>query len=164
MKTSTDVFIGLLVAFVIIGISVLPSAHAQNSTFHNAPPSAKALKNPYEGQPAAAAKPLFHLRCARCHGENGEGSGNIPSLASEKIKSATPGELFWYMTKGDINNGMPSWAALPKRQRWQIVNYVESLAASPGEGEESKVEAPQHNPHHPPLVAPTFASPSSSTP
>ncbi|HTE87987.1 MAG TPA: PQQ-dependent sugar dehydrogenase [Terriglobales bacterium] len=143
MKTYTDLFIGLLAAFVITGISVLPSAHAQNSTFHNAPPSAKELKNPYEGQPAAAVKPLFHLRCARCHGENGEGSGNIPSLASEKIKSASPGELFWYITKGDVNNGMPSWASLPKRQRWQIVNYVESLTTSPGEGEKSKVETPQ---------------------
>jgi len=143
VKTSTNIFVGLVAAFVIMGISALPSAHGQNSTFHNAPPSAKQLKNPYEGQPAAAAKPLFHLRCARCHGGNGEGSGNIPSLASEKIKSATPGELFWYITKGDLNNGMPSWAALPKRQRWQIVNYVDSLATSPGEGEKSKVEAPQ---------------------
>jgi len=143
VKTSTDLFIGLLAAFVIMGISVLPSAHAQNSTFHNAPPSAKELKNPYEGKPAAAVKPLFHLRCARCHGENGEGSGNIPSLASEKVKSASPGELFWYITKGDVNNGMPSWAGLPKRQRWQIVNYVESLTTSPVEGEKRKVETPQ---------------------
>jgi glucose/arabinose dehydrogenase/mono/diheme cytochrome c family protein len=143
VKTSTNVFVDLVVTFVIMGISVVPSAHAQNSTFHNAPPSAKELKNPYEGQPPAAAKRLFHLKCARCHGENGEGSGNIPSLTSEQIKSATPGELFWYITKGDINNGMPSWATLPKRQRWQIVDYVKALATSPGEGEKSKVEAPQ---------------------
>ena len=38
----------------------------------------------------------------------------------------TLGEIFWYITKGDINNGMPSWATLP-RQRWQIVSYVKSL-------------------------------------
>ena len=124
------------------GISAFPVS-AQNSSFHNAPLSSKELQNPYEGQPAASAKRLFHLRCARCHGENGEGSGNIPSLANEKLKSVTAGELFWYITKGDVNNGMPSWAALPKQQRWQIVNYVKSLAVSPGEGEKSKVEAPQ---------------------
>ncbi len=121
LKASTNVSKGLLV-LLAIGISAF-AAHAQN--FHNAPASVKELKNPYEGQPPAAAKRLFHLKCARCHGENGEGSGNIPSL------------------KGDINDGMPSWATLPKRQRWQIVNYVKSLAASPGEGEKSKAEAPQ---------------------
>src|SRR5438309_167083 len=139
LKASTNVSKGLLV-LLAIGISAF-AAHAQN--FHNAPASVKQLKNPYEGQPPAAPKRLFHLKCARCHGENGEGSGNIPSLTSEKIKSVTPGELFWYITKGDINDGMPSWATLPKRQRWQIVNYVKSLAASPGEGEKSKAEAPQ---------------------
>jgi len=139
LKASTNFSKGLL-AVLAVGISAF-AAHAQ--TFHNAPASVKQLKNPYEGQPPAATKRLFHLDCARCHGENGEGSGNIPSLTSEKIKSATPGELFWYITKGDINNGMPSWAAVPKRQRWQIVSYVKSLAASPGEGEKSKVEEPQ---------------------
>ena len=141
LKSSTNFSRRLLVVF-FAGISAFPMT-AQDSSFHNAPPSAKELKNPYEGQPAASAKRLFHLRCARCHGENGEGSGNIPSLANEKLKSVTAGELFWYITKGDVNNGMPSWAALPKQQRWQIVNYVKSLAVSPGEGEKSKVEAPQ---------------------
>ena len=141
MRASTNISTSLLTLFVA-GISVFP-LRAQNSNFHNAPPSTKELKSPYEGQPAAAAKRLFHLRCARCHGENGEGSGNIPSLASEKLKAVTPGEVFWYITKGDINNGMPSWAALPKGQRWQIVNYVKSLAAAPGEGERTKLEAPQ---------------------
>jgi glucose/arabinose dehydrogenase len=141
VKASANFSRRLLVVFVA-GISAFP-VHAQSSSFPNAPPSAKELKNPYEGQPAAAAKRLFHLRCARCHGENGEGSGNIPSLANEKLKAVTSSELFWYITKGDVNNGMPSWASLPKRQRWQIVNYVKSLAVSPGEGEKSKVEAPQ---------------------
>ena len=100
---------------------------AQSSNFHNAPESAKALKNPYQGQPTPHAKALFHLRCARCHGENGEGSGNIPALKAEKIKEVTPGEIFWFITKGDVNNGMPSWATLPKAQRWQIVSYVQTL-------------------------------------
>jgi mono/diheme cytochrome c family protein len=94
---------------------LVSQAPAQSSNFHNAPESAKALKNPYEGQPTPHAKALFHLRCARCHGENGEGSGNIPALKAEKIKEVTPGEIFWFITKGDVNNGMPSWAALPRR-------------------------------------------------
>ena len=98
--------------FIIAGVLLVSQAPAQSSNFHNAPESAKALKNPYEGQPTPHAKALFHLRCARCHGENGEGSGNIPALKAEKIKEVTPGEIFWFITKGDVNNGMPSWAAL----------------------------------------------------
>jgi glucose/arabinose dehydrogenase len=141
VRVCTKIFRILLSVFVA-GVPIL-SVRAQNSNFHNAPPSVKELKNPYESQPSAAAKGVFHQRCARCHGENGEGSGNIPSLASEKLESVTPGEVFWYITKGDINNGMPSWAALPKRQRWQIVNYVKSLAAAPGEGERTALDAPQ---------------------
>src|SRR5260370_27086135 len=103
---------------------------AQNPNSHNAPASAKELKNPYEGQRLASAKPLYHLRCARCHGENGEGSGNIPALAGGRAQSASDGELFWYVTKGDVNNGMPSWSTLPRQQRWQIVTYLRVLGGS----------------------------------
>src|SRR5260370_27209430 len=103
---------------------------AQNPNFHNAPASAKELKNPYEGQRMASAKPVYHLRCARCHGENGEGSGNIPALAGGRAQSASDGELFWYVTKGDVNNGVPSWSTLPRHQRWQIVTYLRVLEGS----------------------------------
>jgi glucose/arabinose dehydrogenase len=116
----------------MVMVLACPWLNAQNSNFHNAPASAKEIKNPYEGdaQAAQAGKPLYHLRCARCHGEHGEGSGNIPSLAQGKLNSVTPGELFWFTTKGDVPNGMPSWATLPKAQRWKIVTYVRTLASS----------------------------------
>ncbi len=118
---------GSFMTFAVIAIVLACEAPAQNSNFHNAPASAKELKNPYEGQQPPNARALFHLRCARCHGENGEGSGNIPPLKVERIKSVTPGEIFWFITKGDVPNGMPSWATLPRQQRWQIVSYVQSL-------------------------------------
>jgi glucose/arabinose dehydrogenase len=113
--------------FAVVVILLVTPAAAQNANFHNAPASAGELKSPYEGQQPPNAKALFHLRCARCHGENGEGSGNIPPLKAERIKAATPGEIFWFITKGDVPNGMPSWATLPKQQRWEIVSYVQNL-------------------------------------
>jgi len=117
-----------LFAVLALAAMLLPSqVQAQNPNFHNAPASARALKNPYEGQQPPNARSLFHLRCARCHGENGEGSGNIPPLKAERIKAVTPGEIFWFITKGDVPNGMPSWASLPRQQRWQIVSYVQAL-------------------------------------
>src|SRR5690242_12286697 len=99
-------------------LALVADQQAQNASFHGAPSSTKALTNPYSTQPPAGAQRLFHLKCARCHGEDGEGSGNIPSLAKGHAQSASDGELFWYITKGDVNNGMPSWAALTKPQRW----------------------------------------------
>jgi glucose/arabinose dehydrogenase len=119
------VFLALLALGVLLS---LPSIRAQNPSFHNAPASAKELKNPYNHQPPADAKTLFHSRCAACHGETGEGMGNVPSLAKGHADSATDGEIFWYITQGDPNNGMPSWAGLPEDDRWKIVVYVRSLS------------------------------------
>jgi mono/diheme cytochrome c family protein len=103
---------------------------AQNPSFHNAPPSAKATKNPYEGQQPDAGRSVYQSRCAACHRPNGEGSGNIPNLASEKAQAASNGELFWYITEGDLNNGMPSWKSLPEKDRWQIINFLRVLGGS----------------------------------
>ncbi len=118
-----------VLAFYVIAI-LAESLHAQNTDFHNAPESAKQLTNPYEGVPEAvqAGKPLYHLRCARCHGERGEGSGNVPALRSGLIRKVTSGEIFWFITKGDPKREMPSWARLPKQQRWKIVSYVKTLS------------------------------------
>jgi len=88
------------------------------------------MSNPYTGQPSAAGRSAYHRHCAQCHGDNGEGAGNIPSLVAGRAHVATDGELFWYITKGDANNAMPSWASLPKEQRWQIVTYVKALGGS----------------------------------
>src|SRR3984957_14631981 len=125
-QTRRDTLAKCLVLSLLLSVASL----AQNSSFHNAPASAKTGKNPYQGQQSAAGKAAYQLRCAACHGASGEGSGNIPSLASEKAQGASDGELFWYITKGDVNNGMPSWETLPEEQRWQIINYLRVLGAS----------------------------------
>jgi mono/diheme cytochrome c family protein len=70
---------------------------------------------------------LFSQNCASCHGDNATGKGNHPSLRSERVRSATPGELQWLLTNGSMKNGMPSWSKLPEQQRWQIVTYLKSL-------------------------------------
>jgi glucose/arabinose dehydrogenase/cytochrome c553 len=104
-------------------------AQTQNANFHNAPASTKAQKNPYEGQHPASAKASYDKNCAQCHGPNGEGTGNIPALAAGNSQTAADGELFWYITKGDVNNGMPSWQALPEKERWEVINYIRVLGS-----------------------------------
>ena len=42
------------------------------------------------------------------------------------MQNAKPGELFWFITTGKVNGGMPSWPNLPKAQRWQIVTFLQS--------------------------------------
>jgi mono/diheme cytochrome c family protein len=97
-------------------------------SFRNAPASVAETKNPYSGDASAAAggKKLYAQNCAQCHGNNLQGMGPAPTLISSSVKNAKPGELFWFVTNGDLNKGMPSWSQLPKQQRWQIVTFLES--------------------------------------
>lgn len=118
-----------LVLFVLFTPGML---NAVDTNFHNAPDSSKELKNPYAGQAAAenAGHRLYSRDCASCHGIAGKGMGNVPSLVDGKLESVPSGEVFWFITKGDKANGMPSWAALPESQRWQIVTFVKSMGMS----------------------------------
>ena len=104
-----------------------------DTKFHNAPALARAAKNPYAGQEEAAqaGKKLYVRNCLACHGKTGNGTGNVPSLVEERLDLVTPGELFWFITRGDKDNGKPDWASLSAKQRWQIVTYVKSMGTSP---------------------------------
>ena len=75
-----------------------------------------------------AGKVVYARNCLACHGRTGQGTGNVPSLVDGKLKGVTEGEVFWFITKGDKDNGMPSWAQLPEDKRWQVVTYVEAMA------------------------------------
>ncbi len=125
MKTPRYTSIGLTIGAAST-ILLLVGIAAQETTFHNAPPSAKELKNPYEGKPTPPGA-LYQSNCGSCHGTNGQGTGNIPPINGDRTKVTSSGELFWFITKGDQDDGMPSWANLPEDSRWQIVTYLKSL-------------------------------------
>ena len=121
-------FLGVAISAIVLNFSA-SMLIAQDANFHNAPASSHQSKNPYAGQPAAAAagSRLYATNCGGCHGTRGRGTGNIPRLSEGPTQSASDGEVFWFITTGAVDKGMPSWASLPARQRWQIVTYLKSL-------------------------------------
>jgi len=101
---------------------------AESASFHNAPASAALRPNPYAGlDNAKAGRALYLTNCVTCHGQNAEGMANIAALATGPTQTAKPGEIFWYITQGNLASGMPSWKTLPAQQRWQIVSYLKIL-------------------------------------
>lgn len=117
--------------FVVLGLLFCAAMMQAQNPFKDAPASAKAEKNPMAGQQSAvdAGKTLYARNCLSCHGKAGQGTGNVPSLVDGKLKGVTPGEIFWFITKGSPDNGMPAWNFLPDEKRWQIVSYVEAMAS-----------------------------------
>jgi mono/diheme cytochrome c family protein len=97
-----------------------------------------------------AGQRAFNIYCIVCHGEYGEGNGNIipdpnnpgysysgrkylsevqfpppPSLVTASIAERTDGELFNNITKGRAI--MPKYDHIPAEMRWSIVHYLRVL-------------------------------------
>jgi mono/diheme cytochrome c family protein len=98
------------------------------------PASTPAGANPFAGSrdAAAAGRKLFSRHCAECHGEDGQGGRRAPAVDSERVRQASPGALFWFLTNGRLAAGMPSWSRLPAARRWQIIDYLQSGSPAGG--------------------------------
>ncbi len=116
-------------AWLLISAAALYAASGDGLWMAKVPDKARDKQNPFASDQTATAAgaKLFRQNCASCHGTDAEGDRYHPSLRTERIKVATPGELQWLLTNGSLRNGMPSWSRLPEQQRWQIINYVKSL-------------------------------------
>ena len=102
-----------------------------------APASAKNRANPYGNNAGAiaAGKKLYLTNCLICHGPTGKGDGpgaaalnpKPANYSDPKVAHETDGELFWKISEG--RGLMVSWkATLSEVQRWQLVNYIRSIA------------------------------------
>lgn len=124
--------------FFLITCCVFSKTQAQTRKFPS-PPSADTMSNPEKGSVAATmeGKRIYSLYCATCHGAKGKGDGiAAPGLpkppadhTSDFVQKQKDGALFWIITMG--NNPMPSYkVALTPTQRWDVVNYIRTLAKS----------------------------------
>jgi|HubBroStandDraft_5_1064220.scaffolds.fasta_scaffold669860_2 mono/diheme cytochrome c family protein len=114
---------------LILLVPMVSLATANGGWLKKVPQADRARTNPYAGDSnaAAAGRNLFQNNCAKCHGESAEGKGSRPSLRTERIQTATDGELAWLLKNGEAYKGMPGWGALPEPERWQIISYLRSL-------------------------------------
>jgi len=128
MKSPKSASIRLLFASLVAVPAMATLLLAQSASFHNAPAAAAGVENPYPGQQnAQAGQQIYQKNCAVCHGDHAQGVANIAALATGPTQTAKPGEIFWYVTKGDKANGMPTWKALPAAQRWQVITYLRNM-------------------------------------
>lgn len=119
---------------VLVGNTV--SAQSKGSKWEP-PKAADNIKNPISPDAASLkeAKTTYTTYCTPCHGDKGRGDGVAAAGLSVKpadhssaaIQIKTDGALFWEMSEG--HNPMPSYKqALAEKQRWQLVNYIRTLA------------------------------------
>jgi glucose/arabinose dehydrogenase/cytochrome c5 len=122
-----------LLLLALSGGGTFLRSQVTSGSFHDAPASAQHTNNPYVGQAQiVAGKALYQQNCVMCHGADAKGTGNVPPLVDDRVQKATDGSIFWYITHGDLSNGMPAWAQLPEEQRWQLVSFVKSLSGATG--------------------------------
>jgi len=121
---------------VLLNLALVSGAFAaagDGDWLHKVPVKDRTRPNPRadDRDASAAGSKIFAEHCAPCHGQEAEGKVQgkhyRPNLHSDRVKQATPGELFWLLTNGSLKNGMPSWSRFPEPQRWQLVTYVKSL-------------------------------------
>jgi mono/diheme cytochrome c family protein len=102
-------------------------------------------------------KRIYNTQCALCHGEKGDGKGelaedmklSLPDFTNaDTLKDRTDGELFAIIGAG--KDPMPGQAGrMTEPQRWNLVNYLRALSgkapekSSGKEPEENVILVPQ---------------------
>jgi mono/diheme cytochrome c family protein len=133
------------VIFLMLLICALPAAaqaaqtHLQSSpATSKIPAEAMQQVNPVKptAESIAQGKKYYGYDCAMCHGENGDGQGEVAKDEKLKLKDyrepaalqgMTDGELF-YVIKNGKGQMPPEGDRLKSTELWNLVNYIRSLA------------------------------------
>lgn len=105
---------------------------------HAVPADAAAVENPLPATEAVqlAGEATFQQTCAACHGPTGRGDGPAAAalefkpadLRADHVQGLSDGGLYYIVTHGRIERGMPAWEdALSEQTRWEIVRYLRTL-------------------------------------
>jgi len=126
---------GSIVIFTLASLSLLPTLALANRMGEKPPPTARVI---------AEGRHQYQMRCARCHGQKGDGNGPVAdfldprprdfTLGMFKFRSTPTGalptdnDLFRTITRGIPGTSMPSWEGLPEGLRWALVYYIKNFA------------------------------------
>lgn len=109
----------------------------------------KEISNPiaYSDENLAEGKRLYNINCTPCHGEKGEGNGQLvelpngndgpytsrPPAYTSRLPQINDGNMFYVVSYG--KNMMGGYGfQLSVKERWQVIHYIKSLAGIKGDG------------------------------
>jgi putative copper resistance protein D len=111
----------------------------------------------YHAASIAAGMTTYEEHCATCHGATGAGNGPTSRPRTDlRVPPASrrrAGELFWLVTHGIPERGMPDFGSrLGETQRWNLINFIRVIDAAAG----SRRIEQQIEPDRAWLIAPDF--------
>jgi mono/diheme cytochrome c family protein len=115
-------------------------------------PEDVARVNPIKSSPEglAEARKVFGYDCAMCHGDKGDGKGDVVESMKltmhdwrepATLANVTDGEIFYIITKGK-GKMMAEGDRLQEKLRWNLVNLVRLMAAAKGGEQKSAAASP----------------------
>jgi len=132
-----------LCAFSVTAQENQASAQATTSSSSTIPAEAVHQVNPVKPthESLALGKKYYGYDCAMCHGNNGDGKGEVATSEKMKIgdftdpatlKDKTDGELF-YIIKNGQGPMPPEGGRVKPAELWNMVNYIRSLSSGKGQ-------------------------------
>jgi mono/diheme cytochrome c family protein len=142
-KTALILFTPLFLACVLGAQQAQPPAPspaqppAKAPAEYKIPPEDASRVNPVKPTPESLAKArkMYGMDCAMCHGDYGDGKGDLAAdmknvtdfTKPDAMKDRTDGELFYIIRKG--KGDMPLEGERAKNDDvWSLVNYVRAFA------------------------------------
>lgn len=125
------------------------------------PDTFRRTETAYKAVSIARGTELYQQHCVACHGVGGRGDG--PLGARLKVETAnltephtalhTAGDIFWWLTHGKPEGGMPGFEAKTSiEERWDLVNFLRAFSA----GHQARLLSARVVPNRPWLGAPDF--------